>query len=55
MPNLTHKQELFDAMADGYAKLSEQINRMAAYFVSVTSSPYGQAVKLLKTHVKMLK
>ena len=25
---------------------------MAAYFVSVTSSPYGQAVKLLKTHQK---
>ena len=28
---------------------------MAAYFVSVTSSPYGQAVKLLKTHQKNLK
>jgi hypothetical protein len=25
---------------------------MAAYFVSVTSSPYGQAVKLLKMHQK---
>lgn len=25
---------------------------MAAYFVSVTTSPYGQAVKLLKTHQK---
>ena len=28
---------------------------MAAYFVSVTSSPYSQAVKLLKTHQKQLK
>ena len=27
---------------------------MAAYFVSVTSSPYSQAVKLLKTHQKQL-
>jgi len=25
---------------------------MAAYFVSVTTSPYSQAVKLLKTHQK---
>jgi hypothetical protein len=25
---------------------------MAAYFVSVTSSPYSQATKLLKTHQK---
>ena len=28
---------------------------MAAYFVSVTTSPYGQATKLLKTHLKNLK
>ena len=28
---------------------------MAAYFASVTTSPYGQAVKLLKTHLKNLK
>ena len=28
---------------------------MAAYFVSVTTSPYGQAVKMLKTHQKSLK
>ena len=28
---------------------------MAAYFVSVTSSPYSQAVKLLKTHQKQFK
>ena len=27
---------------------------MAAYFVSVTTSPYGQAVKMLKTHQKSL-
>ena len=130
MANPTNKQELLAAMADGYAKLNEQIAKMseeaiatpfdfaadpkkcgvrwqydrclrdllihlhewqvlmrefvknireghprdylpdeyrkntkgyykntyttdmAAYFVSVTSSPYGQAVKLLKTHQK---
>ena len=28
---------------------------MAAYFVSVTTSPYGQAVKMLKAHQKSLK
>ncbi len=28
---------------------------MAAYFASVTTSPYGQATKLLKTHLKSLK
>ena len=27
---------------------------MAAYFASVTTSPYGQATKLLKTHLKSL-
>ena len=28
---------------------------MAAYFVSVTTSPYGQAVKMLKAHQRSLK
>lgn len=28
---------------------------MAAYFASVTSSPYGQAIKLLKAHVKTVR
>ena len=28
---------------------------MAAYFVSVTTSPYGQAVKMLKAHQKSLR
>ena len=28
---------------------------MAAYFASVTTSPYKQALKMLKTHQKMLK
>ena len=28
---------------------------LAAYFASVTTSPYGQATKLLKTHIKSLK
>lgn len=35
----------------GYYK-NTYTTTMAAYFVSVTSSPYGQAVKLLKTHQK---
>ncbi len=38
------EEELF---AKGYYKNTYTTN-MAAYFVSVTSSPYGQAVKLLK-------
>jgi len=86
MPNPTTKQELLDAVNDGYALLNEQIAKMseadaaasfaftadpkkcgvrwqnhrcfyttsmAAYFLSVT--PYGQAVKILKTHQKSLK
>ena len=61
MPNPTTKQELLAAMADGYAQLNEQkgyykntnTTSMVAYFLSVT--PYGQAVKILKTHQKNLK
>ena len=55
------KNELLAAMSDSYAKLNEQIGKMtddttdmAAYFSSVTTSPYGQATKLLKTHQKSL-
>ncbi len=45
------EEELF---TKGYYK-NTYTTDMAAYFVSVTSSPYGQAVKLLKTHQKNLK
>ena len=45
------EEELF---TKGYFK-NTYTTDMAAYFVSVTSSPYGQAVKLLKTHQKNLK
>ena len=55
------KNELLAAMSDSYAKLNEQIGKMtddttdmAAYFSSVTTSPYGQATKLLKTQQKSL-
>ena len=41
-------EELF---TKGYYK-NTYTTSMAAYFVSVTTSPYGQAVKLLKTHQK---
>ncbi len=41
-------EELF---IKGYYK-NTYTTTMAAYFVSVTTSPYGQAVKLLKTHQK---
>ena len=44
-------EELF---TKGYYKCTYTTD-MAAYFVSVTSSPYGQALKLLKTHQKNLK
>lgn len=44
-------QELFDK---GHYKCT-YTTTMAAYFVSVTSSPYAQATKLLKTHAKALK
>ena len=40
---------------EGEAATVYMTTDMAAYFVSVTSSPYGQAVKLLKTHQKNLK
>ena len=42
------EEELF---VKGYYKNTYTTN-MAAYFMSVTTSPYGQAVKLLKTHQK---
>ena len=44
------EEELF---GKGYYKCT-YTTTMAAYFVSVTSSPYGQAAKLLKTHLKSL-
>ncbi len=57
--NLTQEEmlELADSFTDeelftkGYYK-NTYTTTMAAYFVSVTTSPYGQAVKLLKTHQK---
>ena len=42
------EEELF---TKGYYK-NTYTTTMVAYFVSVTTSPYGQAVKLLKTHLK---
>ena len=45
------EEELF---TKGFFKNTYTTN-MAAYFVSVTTSPYGQAVKMLKTHQKSLK
>ena len=45
------QEELFDK---GFYKCT-YTTTMAAYFASVTTSPYGQAVKLLKTHLKNLK
>ena len=42
------EEELF---SKGYYK-NTYTTSMAAYFQSVTTSPYGQAVKLLKTHQK---
>lgn len=55
----THEEmlSLVDSFGDeelftkGYYK-NTYTTTMAAYFVSVTTSPYGQAVKLLKTHHK---
>ena len=55
------KNELLAAMSDSYAKLNEQIGKMAddelnaTYFASVTTSPYKQALKMLKTHQKKQK
>ena len=43
------EEELF---TKGYYK-NTYTTSMAAYFLSVTTSPYGQAVKLLKTHQKI--
>ena len=45
------EEELF---TKGYFKCTYTTD-MAAYFASVTTSPYGQALKLLKTHQKNLK
>lgn len=45
------EEELF---TKGYYK-NTYTTSMAAYFQSVTTSPYGQAVKLLKTHQKSKK
>ena len=45
------EQELF---TKGYYK-NTYTTTMAAYFVSVTTSPYGQALKLLKAHLKNCK
>ncbi len=42
------EEELF---TKGYYK-NTYTTSMAAYFTNVTTSPYGQAVKLLKTHQK---
>ncbi len=44
-------EELF---GKGYYKCT-YTTTMAAYFASVTTSPYGQATKLLKTHFKNVK
>ena len=45
------EEELF---TKGYFKCTYTTD-MAAYFSSVTTSPYGQAMKLLKTHQKSIK
>ena len=60
--NQTHAEmmQLADSFTDeelftkGYFKCTYTTD-MAAYFDSVTTSPYGQATKLLKTHQKNLK
>jgi hypothetical protein len=58
---LRHSQEEMLSLADGFTEeelftkgfyKNTYTTTMAAYFVSVTTSPYGQAVKLLKTHQK---
>ena len=46
-----NEEELF---TKGYYK-NTYTTSMAAYFLSVTTSPYGQAAKLLKTHQKNCK
>ncbi|MBR5685853.1 MAG: ClbS/DfsB family four-helix bundle protein [Muribaculaceae bacterium] len=45
------EEELF---SKGFYKCT-YTTTMAAYFVSVTTSPYSQAVKILKSHQKQLK
>lgn len=58
----THEEmlQLADSFTDeelfgkGYYRCT-YTTTMAAYFVSVTTSPYGQATKLLKTHQKSLR
>ena len=60
--NQTHEEmmQLADSFTEeelftkGYYKCTYTTD-MAAYFGSVTTSPYGQATKLLKTHQKNLK
>ena len=61
---LRHSQEEMLSLADGFTEeelftkgfyKNTYTTTMAAYFVSVTTSPYGQAVKLLKTHQKSCK
>ena len=58
----THEEmlQLADSFTDeelfgkGYYRCT-YTTTMAAYFASVTTSPYGQATKLLKTHLKNLR
>lgn len=58
----THEEmlQLADSFTDeelfgkGYYRCT-YTTTMAAYFASVTTSPYGQATKLLKTHQKSLR
>ncbi len=60
--NQTHEEmmQLADSFTEeelfgkGYYRCT-YTTTMAAYFASVTTSPYGQATKLLKTHFKSLK
>lgn len=60
--NQTHEEmmQLADSFTEeelfgkGYYRCT-YTTTMAAYFASVTTSPYGQATKLLKTHIKSLK
>ena len=51
LTNSFTEEELF---GKGFYKCT-YTTTMAAYFASVTTSPYGQATKLLKTHLKSLK
>ena len=51
MLSLTESLTEDELFIKGYYK-NTYTTSMAAYFLSVTTSPYGQAVKLLKTHQK---